>query len=695
MIDMFKTKVGVPSRKKSRHNISNHSSGSMTWGEVIPTYSFQLDKDDTLSHRPSQFVRLMPMVLPTFSRQVSCRNFAKFVPYNSVWEGYDNFLAKKNVTTSLRTYVPEQVPQCSLGYLFYFAVLFRSDIRSFEYQSTNDLQHGSRNYVGISETTADYNYYLCSRIQARYLGSDEQVTEFNELTKGRILYNDSRLTLESADYIVCQPNFKALSCFKFNGKSKRLLKILRGLGYQPDLDSGSNSTSKVSLLPLFAYYKAYFDTFFPQRFITWKQTACYKLLHYFYDSGTYDLQDPYTQVSVEHSKAFLARLFTDFLDELSECWYTYESDYFSNQIRELNLQTLDTEEVQLTSIYSTNGSSYSKQSAIADAQDAVPVAPIIRDNLTKFAIDAVSKLTRFINKNSVVGSRVNEYLKAHNLEGNFQEDDTLTLGRFVTNISVSDINATASSQTDSGYTPLGDFTGKGVGTGSSSKITFTAKSVGIYIMMSTIVPDLGYCQGVSPSLRCLTPFDFYHQEFDALGNITTPINELYTNSEFVGDTYDTDTSKAFGYVPRYSGLKVKTTNNVFGDLINKSTRDSMLPYVLDRFIPASQTTIVEYASGSKDFIVTQPDKANLVASAEWKYLGKYKWMSNFNRIFNNYREDIGKKSEYSDYNDTDAFDNDNFVIHQLNDVVMMSPKMPVSESFDTDGESGHIIKSDR
>ena len=57
---------------------------------------------------------------------------------------------------------------------------------------------------------------------------------------------------------------------------KRIRKVLQGCGYQINFSSGQS----VSILPLLAQYKAYFDIFGLQLYQGWETTKCSKLISY-------------------------------------------------------------------------------------------------------------------------------------------------------------------------------------------------------------------------------------------------------------------------------------------------------------------------------------------------------------------------------------------------------------------------------
>ena len=93
--------------------------------------------------------------------------------------------------------------------------------------------------------------------------------------------NQREVTFDSADYTIdfsVKTNDNSVYYYsllvELSDFGKRIRKVLQGCGYQIDF----SSNNEVSLIPLFAQYKAYFDVFGLQLYHGWETTHCAKVL---------------------------------------------------------------------------------------------------------------------------------------------------------------------------------------------------------------------------------------------------------------------------------------------------------------------------------------------------------------------------------------------------------------------------------
>jgi len=264
-------------------------------------------------------------------------------------------------------------------------------------------------------------------------------------------------------------------------------------------------------------------------------------------------------------------------------------------------------------------------------------------SLDSFTLKTLQKLLPYVNRNSVIGKRLEEYLRV-NFNISIHSSSLVNASRF--NITIDDIfNQTSSSEAD-----LGEYAGKGQGYGESPLIKVSSNDdFGYLIQFSCIVPEGGYSQGFNNTLSVAFD-DFYQPVFDGLGMEAVPKSELYSECNWFSKSVSR-TDSTFGFRPRFSRLKF--ANNVrSGDFARRATIPYMLPYCLDRyFTPPSEN----------DFEGVRP-----VVSEYLRYKTLDDSYGNYNRLFV----------------DSDSF-NDNFIIHMLNEMSMVSPLKPMSQSYDT------------
>ena len=127
--------------------------------------------------------------------------------------------------------------------------------------------------------------------------------------------------LNSADYVhtVTRTDKSVIHfAFRLSNFGKRLRKILIGLGYQIDF----RAKNEVSILPLFAYYKAYFDSFGLTLYQNYLHTNACKCLTDFDYNNTPSYND--------FDDTLPRQIFRNFIYDLGNCFATAPQDYVSS-----------------------------------------------------------------------------------------------------------------------------------------------------------------------------------------------------------------------------------------------------------------------------------------------------------------------------------------------------------------------------
>lgn len=209
--------------------------------------------------------------------------------------------------------------------------------------------------------------------------------------------------------------------------------------------------------------------------------------------------------------------------------------------------------------------------------------------------------------------------------------------------------------------------------------------------MSCIVPITNIFQGNDPTLYAIDNDTIPRPEFDALGYEFTPKGVFLSDNFLLGDADKTDlglTKKGFGWVPRYTGFKVKK-NIVNGDMYCGYFKRSLLPYFNDRLILGHSG----YYEDKKDaqgnvsktnFLFTIERNAVPSASTSWQQICKYGFLSNYNRLFYNVKGDLDLPWYFADsLSYADYGVNDNFICQTIFDVKVKNWLKPVQNSYDT------------
>lgn len=500
--------------------------------------------------------------------------------------------------------------------------------------------------------------------------------------------------------------------FKLSSFGKRLRKILIGLGYDVNL----GNLDQVSILPLVAFYKAWWDSYAPQRYKNFYETAAWKLMQACMQNGLSAALD----ANIMGTANPTVTLFRQFMVELGTCFATEKMDVISaatdtyygqtnttsdsSGTTDLQVKILSEIDAALRSPVEYNagwtngigadGSTCStigttiQNSLTGDAANGASLFIVPDDgsiHLTQPQINALKKAYIMINKSSVAGQKVEEILRALGY-GDYVEE---CKGKFIQgsndNIKISDVVATAA--TDDAK--LGQYGGRGLGL-SNLQFSFTAREHGYLIVLSSIVPEAGYINAPAVENEAWSYFKMYDPELDGLAF------EAIQKKNLIGSPLVNDTSyrATFGFLPTYSQWKYMS-NKANGDFSLHSRRNYMRPFTLDKYIPVDDVHVYATTSNSGSSVehcnptVRYSDLPN--AGEDYRYVNKFPWNGDFNRIFA--EEDDGIEwSVYSPNNNAflfNSFEYDNFMVHNVFDVQYWAHMKSIEDSYGTyDEEHG-------
>ena len=557
------------------------------------------------------------------------------------------------------------------------------------------------------------------------------------------------VTMDSADYVL-EGSYEYSSgnvqyfalAVELSDFGKRLRKVFQGVGYQIDF----LSTANVSILPLLAQYKAYFDIFGLELYQGWETTCAARLIHDIENRFLTDVTSEFIRAgksalaTIDNSNMGLAFI----INELANDWYTDDVDYVSSHISSLvvtpgadlndqfisvdssgNMQfrpNVDINAAQVGDNYTTYDSQFPPETNEPNDPDVrrrlrtdTPMdGTAFINQLQHGQVDAevLKRLYKWCNRNTVLGRRIEELLRAQGLGKYVDETKSNYIGSTDTLVTISDVVSTAATEDAS----LGEFGGKGLQYDSTSTLTFENDSYGYWVTLAAVVPDAGYCQGLDPTVTSLSKFDMYLPDFDAVGMEMTPKRNIVATNYLVSDNADYS-YLGFGFVPKMSKFKV-CQNLVNGDFNRHGKRSTYLPYTLDK-----QLNINDYGVDAEAYHYTSvtnkvTNNVKLLKSARvedlpiagnlWRQPTKYRFLGNFDRIFLNIGEhddtvdvklpSVGDSSlaggdavGFADYND------DNFLGHHIYDMQTYAPMKPIEDSYgldDMDDPTGKAGRED-
>ena len=657
MSNFAKVSLGVNNKRYS-HNLSFDNNTSCDFGSVQPLFCQLLSKDDSLSASIKQLVRLAPMPVPTFGR-MRLINKLRFVSMSDICPAFEATLAQQYISNGDTSYLPTKLPWIQSSLLTFICLCKFSTCNLYEGTSSS-----------MKRVTSVDNTKLLTVL--KWLAGISQFTSNYDYTSSNLNLHFSleEISFDGADYVVYDGTTRALT-FRLSEDGKRFRKVLLGLGYVFDLTCGD----AVSALPLFAYYKAYFDCYAPKREMQWNNTNAYTLIDYIYTNYSIDvaaLGSSGNGISTDRTKT----AFDKFIEDLAHTFYTIPDDFVSaHRVCVSNQNTSN-----FISLPTGSLSDFSDNNSVVTS---IPnEAPYLTVNgtgdLNSFGLRALMRISKFINKDSVIGKRVSEWLKVHygaDVSSSFFKD-SVSLDDIVVNCSVNDVFSTSDTVNGDNGEYLGSYAGKGLGFGDSS-FSFDAPTFGYFIVLTCVAPVSGYYQGLDPSLFALDRFTFPSSEFDALGYEVTPKSVIGTHNDITLSNQD-NLDAGFGFVPRFSGFKFRK-DIVNGDMSRRGVLASNSPYYLDRILVSNHLRSSKQSDGSYQLVDSSTSLP--LASDVWRYPTRYSWLGNFNRIFYNSGQDSFDSSSDNDLNIHPL--DDNFNVQSVISMSLRSKLKPISLSYDT------------
>nr|WCD56424.1 MAG: major capsid protein [Microviridae sp.] len=792
-----KISMGVDGVGINKFDLSFDANTTMEFGDVEPLFVHEMMANSKMRFKAENLTRLAPLVAPCFGR-MKLHNYNMFVAKKDLFPLYDAWQAQKPIGTASSVgeeNIPTQLPHIAAN------KLFANCFVGADYQFAFDRSAGPGKYVnGPFDSSIEWTYSTaidggrwadtifvnnqgssgisrestpwlpdvptsfggnpnCYNL-AWFIGRYANYSAFVPVERACVpapagnfhcasdmnVDKDPIVLIDKADYTfyghepgktwttateVCAHSFR------FSNYGRRFKKILEVCGYPLDAEC----TTEVSILPLMAYYRAYFELFGITLYKNWEQTACYKLIQRF------RMAEPTFQ-NTEPAFVDLNALWYDhdsilwqFLRDLSNCWVSDKQDFVSantenasgyglamRHTNPLSINAFLREGSRIVNNYldqslnartdgsfGTGGSvtgavSHTNQTGASGKYGEIYIN---RTNHSELDAKLLRKAYKYVNRQTILGQNIAKTLNAMGQEHYDEDVPCPFIGHTEVPLSVSDVTSLADT-TASGGKGLGEFGGKSVGYTGGKSFKWTADVDGYWISMNAIIPEAGYCQSVDKTLMNLDKYACYQPDFERCGMVPTQKMQIVGNpygsvqlQDFnredmtLTDKYgDSPLSYKFGYVPRYTEYKV-ARNICGGDMNRGATMDTYAPYHLDKLIPIHRRQLGFDPTTGRTTNTIKSDcvTAGMLPSAgiSWRFSSRYPWLSNFNRIFANVGQTPnnpvngvnishmtsldGDSSGWSF--DTLTQNDDNFICHNCVLVTYHAPMLPINESYET------------
>lgn len=677
----MKVKIFDSNKKKYKHKYEFVNNTTADFRFVQPLFCRTMMANARISGTVSQFVRLAPLVYPTFGK-LQLKNKAAFTPIEQVFPPFAAFMSQEPFKFQDKSILVKSIPYTTNSFLC--RILIDEFTDYFSVHFTDKIDHFAKpDSTKLAEIRTKYDFYE--------------------------IRNDDKGT---------GPNF---NCYRLNERGCQLRKIFIGLGYNPSLDDDT----KVSFLPLLAFAKSYFDTFVPYRTIDWQDTAAFDVIN------TFNLF-PVVQIgrhfngdetdfgffnATDDALAVQSTILAQFFEQLSSTMSTHENDWLGIHTasvmgnaqapaRDLDGFYPDTKRADISFGYDNRIVNEADMISGADSNillagpslgaGKVPYLETQRPNasfnlINAFQLRLLQRLTNYVSKDSIIGRRIDTWMRSHLDSSTYNTlyNRVIDMGASSTPINVMDVDATADTLTQSADGAfsgefLGSYAGKGVGSG---KLTFNYKSetYGFFIVLTWLDVNNNYYQGTDPQLFMLSNTQVPTAEFDALGYEATPRSAVWTDNSIsirydkylakkdgLGITNPINSRYGFGFVPRYSGFKT-CKDIVNGDFSRNPLRNDLPAFFLNKML------IRRYLTTDPANYVESVDLP--VASDLWRYNFPLNWMGNYNRIF--YNSGHLFWNDGTEPADPSAKIDDNVLIHNVVDLTEVNSLKPLTESYDS------------
>lgn len=600
-----KIRQRIALKDKNKFDLSCDHITTSDFFHINPVYIKEMVPNENIKLNVQTFTRLTPLVRPMYGRcQIVNRAF--FVPMRTIMKGWNEF-----ITDTVKDGTFPVVPKINLQDL---AVCLREDFAS---------------------------------------------------TTGA--------TAQSNDFCVINDNVTP-TYYKFTPQGRRVWSLLQSLGYRfPIGYYGANAPAtdaeNPSALPLLAFAKIYYD---------WYKNQAYSADEWF--NGLFDLS---TSADPRITRTKLGALLTVCSRAV------YDKDYFtsawdrpvspndvlfsSNVIPDITNDSLGQSNVPVTSVVRN----------LSQPTAQTPSSPSIKgsfidgtvtaqqtSNITQYALDALKSLTDYVKRHQIAGGLAMDRMMAR--FGVKPSDAALSrsiyLGKDTVDVNIADVMSTANTENpdDATGNSLGSYAGKGVGYSGNGFFKYDTDEYGYLMIISTLIPKVGYVQGMNRQVMHRGRLDFFTPEFDSLGVQAIARKELlsdYNGAEQQLQTLgETALTGVFGYTSRYAEYKT-AKDNLTGQFTIPSINKGMSTWHLNRLIPANQVQMSDLSHDYNFVVATDAAQYDRVfaitdenASGYDHFINIYHFevedYSPMAQLFDDYQFDGGKKEVNIEVNGT-------------------------------------------
>lgn len=546
---MDKMQVNTAITDNTKLDLSHQHITSIDFMELQPSMYKEMVPGEKLSVNMESFSRLNPLPVPTFGR-ASMRHRAFFVPYRTIFRGWNDFITDA-------VHVPSSYSSAS------------AIVSSVPLITNAVLVAAFTNYAYPTAVNPSIEADVETAMESDYF-------VYPVLTTAPTDPHD----LEVTDGTNTAP-------YNLTIQGRQALKIVESLGYKilwsiAKNDSNMFYNETFSALPLLALAKVYTDWYFPNQYTNLADyDELVSLCNQDSNANTFVLSAAQVH-SILNLCTFVqydSDMFTAAWDEPNQpSSGTYSEfrlvniDTASKIVQRFNGGTSNIANNNIRPGYVTNnpGDANLNNNELLGYTNAPFISPLTLGTLnttstyttaptsiSQYLLHSLHALTDYMKRHQLVGSKAADRYLARFGKSLAAEklNRSIYLGAHMQDIQIGDIMSTA--DTDSAN--LGAYAGKGLSYG-TGHFEFDTDEFGLFIIMTSLVPSVGYFQGIDRNVKHTSKLSYFTPEFDSLGSQAIGADELFVPSFYTMSDYPQLPQKVFGYLPTYYEYKVKKDN---------------------------------------------------------------------------------------------------------------------------------------
>lgn len=532
-----KAKVPMAINDHCRIDLGHQSIGTIDAFEVLPSYVKEMVPGEKLDVNMEAFLRANPMPVPSFSRY-HVNHRAYFVPMRTIERNFTDFITDTVHVGSdgkLGNLISKVMTVTNWDLLHTF----------LEYEQLDGDMLGDGLVINVTGDPTDPNYDPTS-----------------------IVY----------DFAV-DDGSNGIDLYLLTVRGRRCMKFLEMLGYK--IVMHEDCETPYSALPLLAAARIYVDWYINQQYT---ESVDYQALLALvnvdlYATNTIGYADVYRILVVCSQANYDSDVFVSAYDVPNQSYPGTHSDFKLLNIDTVghilgNGSNLNYQYDYNEPGYVTNNSDNANRDNRLGQANAPFITPVVtgkRSNtdsiqptpISESLLHTLHSLTDYMKRHQIAGAtafgrflaQYGQALPAEKL------NRSVYLGCETQNLKIGDVFSSA--QTDDGN--LGEYAGKGLSYG-NGHYTYETNEFGYFVIMTSLIPNVGYFQGINPSLFHITKLDFFNGEFDKNMISAIPASCVYVPQVSVAGADFSDVNEhVFGFLPKYWEYKANAQDGLYGN----------------------------------------------------------------------------------------------------------------------------------